>query len=50
MLKKLGLQLVVVLIGAMFFSVHAQTTTVGTISGTVRDEKGAVFTKAEVSF
>jgi hypothetical protein len=49
MLKKLGLQLVVVLIGAMFFSVHAQTTTVGTISGTVRDEKGAVVPKAEVS-
>ena len=49
MLKKLGLQLVVVLIGAMFFNVHAQTTTVGTISGTIRDEKGAVVPKAEVS-
>jgi hypothetical protein len=49
MLKKLGLQLVLVLIGAMFFSAHAQTTTVGTISGTVRDEKGAVVPKAEVS-
>ncbi|MDX6574711.1 MAG: hypothetical protein QOE96_664 [Blastocatellia bacterium] len=49
MLKKLGLQLVVVLIGALFFTAHAQTTTVGTISGTVRDEKGAVVPKAEVS-
>jgi hypothetical protein len=37
------------LIGALFFSAHAQTTTVGTISGTVRDEKGAVVPKAEVS-
>jgi len=49
MLKKLGWQFVVVLIGALFFNVHAQTTTVGTISGTVRDEKGAVVPKAEVS-
>ena len=49
MLKKLGLQMVVVLIGALFFSAHAQTTTVGTISGTVRDEKGAVVPRAEVS-
>ncbi len=47
MLKKLGWQFVVVLIGALFFNVHAQTTTVGTISGTVRDEKGAVVPKAE---
>ncbi len=36
MLKKLGLQVVVVLAGALFFSANAQTTTVGTISGTVR--------------
>jgi hypothetical protein len=49
MLKKLGLQLVVVLIGALFLSANAQTTTVGTISGTVRDEKGAVVPRAEVS-
>src|SRR5437660_1934129 len=49
MLKKLGLQVVVVLAGALFFNVTAQTTTVGTISGTVRDEKGAVVPKAEVS-
>src|SRR2546429_497734 len=49
MLKKLGLQVVVVLAGALFFSANAQTTTVGTISGTVRDEKGAVVPRAEVS-
>src|SRR6266568_2567380 len=49
MLKKLGLQVAVVLIGALFFSAHAQTTTVGTISGTIRDEKGAVVPRAEVS-
>src|SRR5438270_3849545 len=49
MLKKLGLQVAAVLIGALFFSAHAQTTTVGTISGTIRDEKGAVVGRAEVS-
>src|SRR5882724_3047790 len=49
MLKKLGLQVVVVLASALVFSANAQTTTVGTISGTVRDEKGAVVPKAEVS-
>src|SRR5204863_7515914 len=49
MLKKLGLQVMVVLIGALFFSAHAQTSTVGTISGTIRDEKGAVVPQAEVS-
>lgn len=48
-MKKLGLQVVVVLAGALFFNANAQTTTVGTISGTVRDEKGAVVPKAEVS-
>lgn len=49
MLKKLGLQVVLVLAGALVFGAYAQTTTVGTISGTVRDEKGAVVPKAEVS-
>src|SRR5438552_13883619 len=49
MLKKLGLQVVAVLIGALLFAAYAQTTTVGTISGTVRDEKGAVVPRAEVS-
>src|SRR2546425_1728791 len=49
MLKKLGVQIVAVLVGALFFTAYAQTTTVGTISGTVRDEKGAIVPKAEVS-
>src|SRR5437870_1330076 len=49
MLKKLSLQVLVVLLGALFCAAHAQTTTVGTISGTVRDEKGAVVPRAEVS-
>lgn len=49
MLKKLGVQIAVVFVGALFFTAYAQTTTVGTISGTVRDEKGAVVPKAEVS-
>src|ERR1041385_8898927 len=49
MLQKSGVQIVVVLVGALFFTAHAQTTTVGTISGTVRDEKGAIVPKAEVS-
>ena len=49
MLKKLGWQVLVILLSALFFAAHAQTTTVGTISGTVRDEKGAVVPRAEVS-
>jgi Carboxypeptidase regulatory-like domain len=49
MLKKLGLLVVLVLSGALFFAANAQTTTVGTISGTIRDEKGAVVPNAEVS-
>src|SRR6266446_1520160 len=49
MLKKLGLQVLVVLIGALFFVANAQVTTVGSISGTVRDQKGAVVPKAEVT-
>jgi hypothetical protein len=49
MLKKLGLNVVVVLIGAgVFAAVNAQVSTVGTISGTVRDPKGASVPKAEV--
>ena len=49
MLKKLGVQVAVVAICAFSFSVYAQTTTVGSISGTVRDEKGAIVPKAEVT-
>src|SRR6266852_359015 len=48
MFKRIGLQVLVVLVGALFFNANAQTTTVGTISGTVRDEKGAVVPKAEI--
>src|SRR5256886_17150849 len=49
MLKKLGLLITLILVGALFFNANAQTTTVGTISGTIRDEKGAVVPRAEVS-
>src|ERR1041384_3588545 len=49
MLKKFSVQIALVFVGALFFTAYAQTTTVGTISGTVRDEKGAVVPKAEVS-
>ena len=48
MLKKLGLQVLVVLISAGAFVVNAQTATVGNISGTVRDSSGAAVPKAEV--
>ena len=49
MLKKLGLLVVLVSIGAFFMNVNAQTTTVGTISGTIRDEKGALVPRADVT-
>ena len=49
MLKKLSLQVMLVLIGAFIMNVNAQTTTVGTISGTIRDEKGAVVPRADVT-
>src|SRR4030095_16422868 len=49
MLKKLAMHVVVVLIGAgMFATVSGQVTTVGSISGTVRDSQGAAVPKAEV--
>src|SRR6267143_6066458 len=49
MLKKLVLQAaVMVLMSAGFVIVNAQVTTVGSISGTVRDPKGAAVPKAEV--
>jgi len=47
MLKKSGL-LAVLLLLSVGLSVKAQSTTVGSISGTVRDEKGAGVPKAEV--
>ena len=43
MLKKLSLQVMLVLIGAFIVNVNAQTTTVGTISGTIRDEREQLF-------
>ena len=49
MLKKLGLQVLLVLVSALIISVNAQTTTVGTISGTIRDEKGALVPRADVT-
>ena len=49
MLKKFGLQALMVLIGVgVFAAVSAQVSTVGTISGTVRDQKGAIVPNAEV--
>ncbi|MEP6913943.1 MAG: carboxypeptidase-like regulatory domain-containing protein, partial [bacterium] len=49
MLKKFGLQAVMVLIGVgVFAAVSAQVSTVGTISGSVRDQKGATVPNAEV--
>jgi hypothetical protein len=49
MFKKFGLHVLVILIGAGFFAaVNAQVTTVGSISGTVRDPKGAAVPRAEI--
>src|SRR5215213_9108070 len=49
MKKKLGLYAVMVLLGVGLLSgVHAQTSTVGSISGTVRDPQGATIPNAEV--
>lgn len=49
MKKKLGLYAVLVLLGVGLLSgVRAQTSTVGSISGTVRDPQGAAIPKAEV--
>src|SRR5258705_10648815 len=48
MLKKFGLQAIVFLISVGFLVVNAQTPTVGTMSGIVRDSSGAAVPKAEV--
>src|SRR5215831_190884 len=49
MLKKLRLETVLVLLGmGVIFSVQAQTTTGGNISGNVRDQNGAAVPKAEI--
>ena len=50
MLKKLGFQVVLVLAGALLSSAAAQTTTVGTISGTIRDEKARLFPRPKSIF
>lgn len=49
MKKKFGLHVVLVLLGIGLLSgVSAQTSTVGSISGTVRDPQGAAVPRAEV--
>src|SRR5882757_5752445 len=49
MFKRIGLQVLVVLMGiGVFTAVNGQVSTVGSISGTVRDPKGAAVPKAEV--
>ena len=49
MKKKLGLYALLVLLGVGLLSgVHAQTSTVGSISGTVRDPQGAAIPGAEI--
>ncbi|HWT03173.1 MAG TPA: carboxypeptidase regulatory-like domain-containing protein [Pyrinomonadaceae bacterium] len=49
MKKKLGLYAVIALLGiGLLNGVHAQTSTVGSISGTVRDPQGAAIPEAEV--
>jgi hypothetical protein len=51
MLKKLALHVVPFLLGTgLIIAAHAQTTTVGNISGNVRDQNGAAIPKAEVVF
>ena len=50
MLKKFGLQAVMVLIGlGVFAAVSAQSSTSGNITGTVRDQQGAAVPKVEIT-
>ena len=49
MKKKFGLYVVIILFAVgLSGSINAQTSTVGSISGTVRDPQGAAVPKAEV--
>ena len=48
MFKKFGLQAVLLLLAGLVAGANAQTSTVGNLSGTVRDPNGAVVPKAEV--
>lgn len=50
MIKKTGLQAFLLLLSlGLLVGVHAQSSTVGSISGTVRDPQGAIVPKAEVT-
>ena len=50
MIKKLGLRAVLLVLGlGLFIGAHAQTSTVGSVSGTLRDPQGAAVPNAEVT-
>jgi len=49
MLKRLRLQAVLLLCTGFVVAVHAQSSTVGNISGNVRDPNGATIPKAEIT-
>ena len=50
MSKKLGLQALLLLLSiGLFVGVHAQSSTAGNITGTVRDQQGAAVANVEVT-